>query len=172
METELLNQGGWANGAVFLEHRPTERVVVKSYERKNWLIRLLGRFLLARERRAYHRLQGIKGIPELRPDANPLRLSLVYVDSEQISSERLALEGENIIAHLRRVVADMHARGIYHLDLRNRGNVLVDPHGYCYLIDFASSLYLPPSSLRRRLLAPLARRFDAYGLSKWEQRAG
>jgi serine/threonine protein kinase len=172
MTRRILNEGGWANGTVFLEDGPAGRVVVKSYHNRNALIRLLGRYLLARERRAYRRLKGIAGVPELVPDDDPLRLSLTFVESERISNERLAVDGPVVIKHLRRVVADMHARGIYHLDLRNQGNVLVDPAGHCYLIDFASSLYLPPGSLRRLLLTPLARAFDRYGLSKWEGRAG
>ncbi|MEM7705710.1 MAG: lipopolysaccharide kinase InaA family protein [Pseudomonadota bacterium] len=172
MSRKILNEGGWANGTVFLEDSPEGPVVVKSYARRIGLIRMLGRYLLSRERRAYRRLEGITGVPELVPDPDPLRLSLRFIESERISNERLAVDGAVVIKHLRRVVADMHARGVYHLDLRNQGNVLVDAEGRCYLIDFASSLYLPPSSLRRLVLTPLARAFDRYGLGKWEARAG
>ncbi|MFK7955548.1 MAG: lipopolysaccharide kinase InaA family protein [Lysobacterales bacterium] len=171
MTRTILNEGGWANGTVFVEDRDGDRVVVKSYRAKNWLIRLLGSYLLARERKAYTRLKGIPGIPELKHDPDPLRLAIGFVDGERISNRRLAQNGDSVINSLRQVISDMHARGVYHLDLRNQGNVLVDNEDSCYLIDFASSLYTPPGSWRRRFLGPFAQRFDCYGFSKWENRA-
>ncbi len=171
MARTILNEGGWANGTVFVEQRGEDLVVVKSYRAKNWLIRRLGHYLLARERKAYQRLQGISGIPALIEDPDPLRLALSYVNGERISNQRLEQDGDSVIQNLRQVLSDIHARGVYHLDLRNQGNVLVDEKNGCHLIDFASCFYAPPGSWRRRLMGPLARRFDHYGLSKWQNRA-
>ncbi|MEM9530409.1 MAG: lipopolysaccharide kinase InaA family protein [Pseudomonadota bacterium] len=171
MSREILNEGGWANGRVYRERDGAGDRVVKTYRGKSWVIRLLGRYLLARESRAYQRLAGIAGIPALLPTPDPLSLVIEHVEAERISNERLARDGEVIARDFQRLVADMHARGVYHLDLRNQGNVLVDAEGRCYLIDFASSLVLPPGSLRRILLTAPAKAFDRYGAGKWLGRA-
>lgn len=172
MSRQVLNRGGWANGDVFLEQDANGLRVIKSYEDKPLPIRWIGRYLLARERRVYRRLAGLPGIPAMYPDPDRLRLALEYVEAERISNARLEQDGEAIIRDLRRLVGDMHASGVFHLDLRNQGNILVDARHRCYLLDFASSVIAPPGGLRSLLLAPLLTRIDRYGISKWAARAG
>lgn len=46
-----------------------------------------------------------------------------------------------IFADLLALVDAMHARGVVHLDLRQRKNVLIDSEGRAALIDFASSMH-------------------------------
>jgi hypothetical protein len=45
----------------------------------------------------------------------------------------------------------MHNRGVIHLDMRNRRNYGIDAQGNPFIIDFASSLYIPWVPLRRTL---------------------
>ena len=70
------------------------------------------------------------------------------------------------VDELRQSVAAMHARGVVHLDLRHRSNVLAGDDGHPVLLDFASALRLRPRGRLARWLAALDRR----ALRKWETR--
>jgi RIO-like serine/threonine protein kinase len=63
-------------------------------------------------------------------------------------------------------VAAMHARGVVHLDLRQRRNVLVDDGGIPRVIDFSAALVLPPGGWRLRRLAAV----DVSGVLKYKRR--
>jgi hypothetical protein len=64
----------------------------------------------------------------------------------------------------------MHARGVAHLDLRHRSNVLADAAGRPVLIDFGSAVCLRPGGLVARLLLPLLAWIDRRALEKWRVR--
>ena len=64
----------------------------------------------------------------------------------------------------------MHARGVAHLDLRHRSNVMVDEQGRPVLIDFASAVCFRPGSLLARLLLPRLASVDLGALQKWRER--
>jgi serine/threonine protein kinase len=61
----------------------------------------------------------------------------------------------------------MHARGVAHLDLRHRSNVLLAADGSPVLIDFGSAVCLRPGGLAARLVLPLLARVDRGALRKW-----
>lgn len=71
---------------------------------------------------------------------------------------------------LHSAVRAMHRRGVVHLDLRHRSNVLADPQGHPVLIDFGSPLYFKPGGLLSKTLAPLLARIDLRALNKWQVR--
>jgi serine/threonine protein kinase len=62
----------------------------------------------------------------------------------------------------------MHRKGVYHLDMRKRDNVLVAPDGKVHLLDFGSAVLLRPDGLARRWLGPLLAIFDRYAVLKWK----
>jgi serine/threonine protein kinase len=66
----------------------------------------------------------------------------------------------------------MHARGVAHLDLRHRSNVLLTADGTPVLIDFGSAVCLRPGGLAARLLLPLLARIDRGALGKWRAKLG
>ena len=68
------------------------------------------------------------------------------------------------------LVGRMHARGVYHLDLRKRDNILVTAAGQPCVIDFNASIRLTPGSLAARCLAPILRRVDTGAVLKWKAR--
>jgi RIO-like serine/threonine protein kinase len=68
---------------------------------------------------------------------------------------------------LHRIVAAMHERGVVHLDLRQRRNILIRPDGTAAVIDFGAALCLRPGSPLLRRLA----RIDDSGVLKYKQRA-
>lgn len=167
----LLNEGGWGNGDVFLGERNGERMVVKTYRRKPAPIRLIGRYLLARERRAYRLLEGIRGVPQLQPCQDPTSLAMEYVPGDKISRRISSPEAPEVLKSLRALIAALHERGLYHMDLRNQGNILVDKDNQATVLDFASAVIVRGRNPLSRCVAALCRRFDLYGVSKWEQLA-
>lgn len=74
------------------------------------------------------------------------------------------------MSELRSAVSSMHQRGVVHLDLRHRSNVLADANGQPVLIDFASAVFFKPTSLGYRFLAPLLAKVDWGAVGKWEVR--
>jgi hypothetical protein len=64
----------------------------------------------------------------------------------------------------------MHARGVAHLDLRHRSNVLADAEGHPVLLDFASAVCVRPGGWAARWVLPWLMRIDARALRKWEVR--
>ena len=71
---------------------------------------------------------------------------------------------------LDRLVEAIHSRGIVHLDLRKRDNILITSSGQPRIIDFNASLCFQPGSLLGRLLLPLLRRIDTSAVLKWKSR--
>jgi tRNA A-37 threonylcarbamoyl transferase component Bud32 len=170
-ETQVLNHGGWANGDVYLTRAEGLPAVIKTYADKPVVIRLLGRFLLGRERKAYETLRGLEGVPALLPSQNPYSLAIEYVPGARISDEMLARDGVKIIGRLAHVIDSMHQRGVYHMDLRNQGNILIGENHDATVLDFASAVFIHGANPISRLIAALCRRFDLYGLSKWRSRS-
>lgn len=170
-EWQVLNHGGWANGDVYLTRVEGRPAVLKTYADKPIVIRMLGRFLLSRERKAYETLQGVDGVPALLSMRNPYSLAIEYVPGARISDQLLALNGAEIIGRLAQVIDNMHQRGVYHMDLRNQGNILIGENHQATVLDFASAVFIRGANPISRLLATLCRRVDLYGLSKWRSRS-
>ena len=169
--SRVLNHGGWANGDVYLTRINDRPAVLKTYAGKPIIIRLLGRFLLGRERKAYETLQGLEGVPTLLPSPNSYSLAIEYVPGARISNQLLASDGTKIIGSLVQVIDGMHQRGVYHMDLRNQGNILVGDNYQTTVLDFASAVFIQGANPISRLIANLCRQFDLYGLSKWQSRS-
>ena len=64
----------------------------------------------------------------------------------------------------------MHERGVAHLDLRHRSNILAGEDGHPVLLDFASAICFRRGGWGARLLLPWLARIDRGALAKWEAR--
>lgn len=167
-----LNRGGWGNPDVLLVRSAQGEVVVKDYAPRSFLVRhTLGRWMTAREQRAYRRLGGMEAVPALLCPIDALAFALEYRPGQWLSRSLAPSLPADFLPRLERAVAEMHARGVVHLDLRHRSNVLADEHGAPVLIDFASALCLPAHNgwLARLGLACFAW-IDQRALDKWRDR--
>lgn len=169
-----LHQGGWANPDVFLiEEKGSAPVVWKDFAaRPLWVRVLLGRWMTRREARAYRVLEGMPRVPRLLSTPDPVSLVLEYRPGTQLSRSLAGTLPAAFLDELRQAVAGMHERGVFHLDLRHRSNVLAGDDGHPVLIDFASAVILAPGSIALRLLGPLLGWIDARAVRKWEVRIG
>ena len=104
--------------------------VVKDFRGQGgWLRRWGGRWLCAREVRAYRRLEGVSAVPRLLERLDDFAFALEYRPGQWLSR---ALKGElpdGFVEELERSVAAMHEKGVIHLDLRHRSNVLAGQDG-------------------------------------------
>jgi predicted Ser/Thr protein kinase len=165
---ELLRDGRWANARVCRFSFGGEEWVVKDFApRSFWVRNTLGRLLLRRELRALQRLAGIEGVPggAFRVDRHAIAARYIPgVTLGKVAAEQL---NASFFAALERLLKQVHARGIVHLDTRGTGNMLMTPAGLPALIDFQASLgtrWMPVSW--RRFLGDL----DMAGVyKKWLQ---
>ncbi len=169
---EVLNRGGWANPDVYLvrdDHG--ELVVVKDFApRRAWVRLLIGRFLTRRELHAYRALAGSPAVPRLLARLDALALVIEYRPGTLLSRSLAGKLPGEFVSELREAVRSMHERGVVHLDLRHRSNVLAGDDGHPVLIDFASALRFRPGSLLARLLLPVLQQIDWGAVRKWEVR--
>jgi predicted Ser/Thr protein kinase len=147
--------------------RPLElsgrRLLVKDYRPCPLPWRLTyGRAMVARESSIYAALDGLPGFPRFIGVLDALAFAVERIDGRDLSAYRRGEISARFLDRLEEVVRSMHGRGVVHLDLRQRRNVLVGPGDEPFVIDFASALRLPKGSEPLRLLALL----DLSGVAK------
>jgi serine/threonine protein kinase len=164
----VLNRGGWSNPDVLLVRHAGRPLVVKDWApRGGFVRRWLAPWLCARELRAWRALAGHPAVPRLVGPIDPLAFAVEYRPGETLFKGPLEPLPEGFLAELEAALAELHRRGVVHLDLRNRTNVLRDANGAPVLIDFGSALVFRPGSLAARWLLPLFAAFDRRALGKW-----
>jgi hypothetical protein len=140
-------------------------------------MRWLGHRLAARETGFMDRLAGIEGIPvSLGSVSSGGRVLCNAVSRQWIAGHALAADesvDDRFFPTFRGLLAAVHARGVAHVDLHKRENILVDTQGRPHLIDFQISFALPRGRLAGLTLGGLLRmlqRCDDYHLLKHELR--
>ncbi len=144
-------------------------LMVKDVRRKHFFLRwTLGLWLIQKEWKIYSRLMGIKGIPQPVERIDRFAFAMEFVPGKPIQREELL--PSSFFHELERVLGDVHERGVVHMDLRHKGNILVSEKGEPFLIDFNSSFAFKEKGLLRRYLFPLLRWVDYGGLLKLKKR--
>ena len=155
-----LARGRIANADVRLVECAGKRWVVKDFKVcPGWIRHTVGRWFIRRELKALVRLQGIPGIAENPVRVDAFALAYLFVEGRALNEFSAGQPSTDFFLALESAVKNMHARGIAHLDLRNRGNVLVSSSQQPVLIDFQSYILLP------RWFPPLARYLEKIDLS-------
>ena len=144
-------------------------LMVKDVRKKNFFLRwTLGLWLIDKEWKIYSRLAGMKGIPQPVGRVDRFAFAMEFIPGKSI------LRGEPLpppfFRELERVLEDIHKRGVVHMDLRHKGNILVSEKGEPFLIDFNSSFAFKENGFLRRCLFPLLRWVDYGGLLKLKER--
>ena len=144
----ILKHDSWAATAVYAA---ADRRAVCKFNRLQPVIvlpmRWLGRLLASREHRFMERLAGIEGIPvSLGPVCVAGRPLANAVCHEYITGHPLAEHervADDFFPRLAALLAEVHRRGVAHVDLHKRENILVGDDGGPHLIDFQISFALP-----------------------------
>lgn len=148
------------------------RAVAKDYRDCTPLYRwTVGRWNLAREEAALRRLEGVEGVPRLLGRIDGWILLLSWMRGRDLGKVRRFRQTPDFFEHLMRVVEEMHGRGVVHLDLRQRRNILLclqpDKVARPAILDFGSALCVRPGGLAHRWLS----RIDRSGVLKYKRRA-
>jgi tRNA A-37 threonylcarbamoyl transferase component Bud32 len=164
----LLQQGGNVKSAVFRYKDANFDLTIKSYYQTSFLYRMtLAKIMLRREYKILSLLRGIDGITDVSYTM-PDMLVYSYISGNTIRYHykmKLLLK-EEFFSKMEELIHKIHERGIIHLDLRNKSNVLCGQDVKPYLIDFTSALSLRilPKRLRQ-----IAKNIDISSVYKaWE----
>ena len=171
-DVELLNRGNVGNPDVLLVRRPgAEPLVVKDYQpRPAWVRATLGRWVARREARAYRALDGHPSVPGFRGWIDAVAFAVEFRPGRRMSRKLAGQVPADFPDRLETALEEMHRRGVVHLDLRHRSNVLVDAEGAPVLIDFGSAFTFRPGSWLARVLLPPLAWIDRRAARKWRER--
>jgi len=149
--------------------REGHAIMVKDVRGKSFLLRwTLGLWLIHNEWKIYSRLVGIKGIPRPIERIDRFAFATEFIPGRPIArGEPLP---SSFFLGLENVLGQVHARGVVHMDLRHKGNILISEKGEPFLIDFNSSFAFKEKGILRRYLFPLLRWVDYGGLLKLKKR--
>ena len=154
-----------------------KKAVVKDFSRQGWFYRnVVGRMLIWRERKAYEMLQGIQGVPSLYRAIPGKALIIEAIDGQDLrnfenelitmagdGSEASAIEEKrkllspDFFVKLKKLVDEIHERGVAHCDLKRTPNIMIDEDGNPYIVDWAA--FMAKSETRIFPLNILYRRF-------------
>jgi predicted Ser/Thr protein kinase len=144
-------------------------LMVKDVWRKNLFFRwTLGLWLIHKEWKIYSQLKGVHGVPQAIERIDRFAFAMEFVPGRPI--ERGETLQPSFFPHLEQVLREVHKRGVVHLDLRHKGNILISEKGEPFLIDFNSSFYYKEKGLFRRFIFPILRWVDNGGLLKLKER--
>lgn len=144
-------------------------LMVKDVWRRNlFFCWTLGLWLIHKEWKIYSRLKGVQGIPQPIERIDRFAFTMEFVSGRPI--QRGETLPDSFFSYLEQALGEIHKRGVVHLDLRHKGNILISDRGEPFLIDFNSSFCFKEKGLFRRLLFPILRWVDYGGLLKLKQR--
>jgi RIO-like serine/threonine protein kinase len=158
----LRDKGGFLSPVVSVVDHDGRPAVLKDYRKKNAVTRgLLAPSLVKREFAVLRHLEGIPGIPKAYAVVEKRALLLEYIEGRTINKFKPGELPDRVFQRLCELVRAMHARGVVHLDLRQRKNILIAGE-QPWLIDFANAW-------KGKLSATL-RAVDESALLKFKQR--
>jgi predicted Ser/Thr protein kinase len=129
----------------------------------------LGLWLIHKEWKIYSQLKGVNGVPQAIERIDRFAFAMEFIPGKPI--RRGEILQPSFYSQLEQVLGEIHQRGVVHLDLRHKGNILISDKGEPFLIDFNSSFSFKKKGFLRRFLFPVLRWVDYGGLLKLKQRA-
>lgn len=146
---------------------------VKDIHRTHPLFRAtIGRLALWRESRIYRRMADLPFVPRYlgRLDRDSLVFECLS-GARPLSAVRDGTDlSPDYFDRVEEHVRELHRRGILHMDLRHRSNLLVDADGKPCLVDFESALFLGSGPLSLGFLRPLLAWADHSAVVKFRAR--
>jgi RIO-like serine/threonine protein kinase len=119
-----------------------KRAVVKDFSVNGFIYRnVAGRFLVWREKKAYEKLEGIKGVPVFYGSIDGLAIIMEEIAGKSISAvHKTKGIPENFFSDLYDLLQTIHAAGLAHCDLKRAPNIIVGNDEMPYLIDWSAAI--------------------------------
>ncbi|NUP90054.1 MAG: hypothetical protein HUU25_09560 [Candidatus Sumerlaeia bacterium] len=133
----------WTQATIHGVEWQGQRLVIKDFAGKGWLTRqTVGRLSLWREARAYARLRGVAGVPEVWGRIDGPALVMEWLPLKRLPRAEERALAPAFFDALDALLAEIHARGVAHGDVR-RKNIAVGEDGLPRLIDFTTAVCRP-----------------------------
>jgi len=167
--TVLRDKGGFLSPVIRLVPHDGGRAVLKDFRARNPVTRgVLGPILVRREHAILQRLAGIPGIPRTFGVVDGRALLIEYIQGKTLGKFKPGELPDSVYRDLEATLHAVHERGVVHLDLRQKKNVLIaDADRRPHIIDFANAVRVDGAL---RLLRDRLKGVDRGGLLKFKAR--
>jgi predicted Ser/Thr protein kinase len=115
-------------------------LIVKDAREAGPLTRWIARWLVRRERGVLERLESVEEVPHVVSVIDSDAFAQTLLQGEPLDGPRFRLRPRDLAEQLRTLTSRLHERGVYHLDLHQRRNLLLDDGGRLRVVDFGAAL--------------------------------
>jgi len=119
---------------------PRGPVVVKDARHARFGARWIARWIVARERRVLERLDSLDGVPHLMAAVDRDAIALTFMPGRPLDEQSFRERPRELFEQLLELTERLHALGVFHLDLHQRKNLLLDDDGRLHMVDFGSAV--------------------------------
>jgi len=134
--TNILASG--YQGKTLLYSKNDQKLVIKIPHGRG-LIRYLHTRMLRHEARSYQQLKGLDGIPACYGLVDKQYLVLEFIQGDPIRNKRPINEAQ-YFESLFEIIRHMHERGVAHMDLKKKDNLLVTHNDQPCTLDFGAAI--------------------------------
>jgi len=158
MPRQQLGRPSALKPAVWRVETPSGVLVLKDVRHAPLLLRWIARWLLRREREVLARLDAVQGVPHLAGTIDRDAIALTWLEGRTLDKWIFRQRPRELVEQLRNLTDELHAAGVFHLDLRQRNNLLVDEQGRLSIVDFGAAV--APGRLTRAIFGRFLRYTD------------
>lgn len=149
-----------------------EKIVLKDYRSKPafWR-RTIGVHSIAREAKILKTLNGIEGIPNFRGQPDRYSLAMSFMNASKIKNEDPSVRNNaSFFGKLEQLVGEMHKRGVVHLDMKHRSNIMLGDDGGPVILDFASAMHIRRNWFGGEIIFRMFAEADLVALEHWRRK--
>ena len=127
LKRQVLQEGRYFRPDTSIYTKDGVRFVVKDCAGMHPFLRfLMGRRSSKREAAIYQRLEGVRGVPAFYGSLDDHAFAIEHIEGETLARSMGPERLRRALIDLEKVIHDLHARKVVHLDLRQKRNILLE----------------------------------------------